>query len=124
MPGNQPGEETSGTFQINGDISGSNGINLIGADTLRLNGVNAYIGSTTLGSGNLFLGADDLIADTSTMIFSGGTLLSNGFSDTMGTLTLLDISAIDLGTGDSASSFYGQQCIELDCRHSSRHFEF
>lgn len=104
-------KDTTGTFQINGDVSGANGISLVGVGTLRLNGANTYSGATTLTSGTLLLGAADRIADTSAIVFNGGTLSTNGFSDAMGTLQLSADSAIDLGAGDSDLSFLDSSAI-------------
>lgn len=104
-------QRTSGTFRINGDIGGSNGINKIGAGTLLLNGVGSYTGATTLENGTLLLGAADRIADTSNFVFDGGTLATNGFAEAMGTLLLTDTSFIDLGAGDSDISFLDSSAL-------------
>ncbi len=104
-------KDTSGTFQINGDVSGANGISLVGVGTFRFNGVGSYTGDTTLGSGTLLLGAADRIADTSDFVFDGGTLATGGFSDAMGTLLLSDTSSIDLGSGASALSFLDSSAL-------------
>lgn len=72
---------------------------------------NTYTGSTTLSNGTLLLGASERIADSSNLIFNGGTLNTGGFSETMGTLLLSDTSSIDLGSGDSDLSFLDSSAL-------------
>jgi len=52
-----------------------------GAGTLTLSGANTYTGGTTLSAGTLQLGADNVIPNTGTFAFSGGTLDANNKSE-------------------------------------------
>ncbi len=98
-------DRTIGISRIDGVISGANGVDVVGRGTLILNGSNTYTGSTTLSNGTLLLGAAERIADSSSIIFNGGALATNGLSETMGTIQLSDDSTLDLGSGVSALSF-------------------
>jgi hypothetical protein len=51
------------------------------------------------------LGASNQIADTVNMTLAGGTFSANGFSETLGTLTLSADSTIDFGGGASTLDF-------------------
>lgn len=72
-----------------------------GAGTQTLSGANTYTGSTTVAAGTLSLGASNSLADVSNIILSGGTLATNSFADTVGTLSLLGNSTIDFTGGGS-----------------------
>ncbi len=84
-----PADETTGTSQ--------NSVIIDGSGTIKFSGDNTYTGSTTLNSGTLQLGDDDVIPDVSNIILNGGTLSTgnlNSYSDTLGTLTLSDNSKV------------------------------
>ena len=61
-----------------------------GTGTLTFSGANTYTGGTTLGTGTagtggtLKLGASDVIPNTGTFAFSGGTLSANDKTDVIG----------------------------------------
>ncbi len=72
---------------------------------LVLSGANLYSGPTTVMAGILELGASERLADSSRLVLDGGTFATRGFSETLGELSLLDDSVIDLGSGSSALVF-------------------
>jgi autotransporter-associated beta strand protein len=106
----------SGTLTISGNITGGNDLTVGGAGntiisgainttshtltkdgpgTLRLdNSGNDYTGGTTLSGGTLQLGANNVIPNTGTFAFSGGTLDANDKADTIGPLSLTANSSI------------------------------
>ncbi|WP_066403007.1 MBG domain-containing protein [Flavisolibacter tropicus] len=94
---------------ISSIISGGGfGITKMGAGTMVLSGANTYTGPTTITGGTLQLGAANKIADVSTLILNGGifkTGATTGFSETLGTLRLLENSTISLGTGSHTLTF-------------------
>jgi autotransporter-associated beta strand protein len=94
--------------------------------TLTLSGTNAFTGSTTVSEGTLVvsggltgtaglnvnagtlrLGASDVLKDAAPVTLGGGTFQPNGFSDTLGVLTLAANSTIDFGSGASSVIFAG-----------------
>ena len=82
-------------------ISGSGGLTQAGSGNLILAAGNTYTGATTVSAGTLSLGATNSLADTSNVILSGGTLATNSFADTVGTLSLLGNATIDFTSGGS-----------------------
>lgn len=80
-----------------GITSGAGGITMSGSYTLNVTGNNSYTGDTTVSAGTLALGNNNRIADTSSLVMSGGTFATGGFNETLGTLTVTANSVIDLG---------------------------
>jgi autotransporter-associated beta strand protein len=104
-----------------GVISGSGGFTKTGAGTQTLSGANTYTGTTTVAAGTLALLANSgaALANTSTLVLAsgatvslgaaqqinaaanltlaGGTLILNGFNQTLGTLDLNANAALNLG---------------------------
>lgn len=77
-----------------------------GSGKLTLSGANTYTGTTTINSGTLQLGASNVLADASAVALNGGTLAvsaTGGFSDTVGSLSVLSSSVIDMGTNAAGS---------------------
>ncbi len=74
-------------------------VNAGGTSMVTLTGANSYSGPTTVNSGSLVLGADNLIHDSSNLVLNGGTFNSGGFSEKMNQLSAsTTLSHIDLGT--------------------------
>jgi autotransporter-associated beta strand protein len=79
-----------------GIISGSGSLIKEGSDTLLLSAVNTFTGSTKVTSGSLLAGIDNALSTGSEFIFNGGTYSSGGFSNTLGKLSVLDDSKINI----------------------------
>jgi autotransporter-associated beta strand protein len=116
----------SGTVTLNGAISGAKSFTKDGSYTIVLNAANSYSGSTTISGGTLEVSAAGaLTSTTSISIGTGGTLLlsgstsadrigntvgislsggsinGNNMTETMGALTLVSSSSINLGSNAS-----------------------
>ena len=82
----------SGKTLISGGISNGNATTADfikdGSGTVTLSGSNTYTGATTINSGTLALGANDVISDSSNLIINGGTFDISSFSDTVGVITM------------------------------------
>jgi fibronectin-binding autotransporter adhesin len=92
-------------------IIGNNGastasLTKTGTGTWSLTGANTYTGNTTISAGTLKLGAAGVLPDTSPVVLSGGTLLTGGFTEIAGSLSLTASSTIDL-SGTSKLTFSG-----------------
>ena len=89
---------TNTGVRTTGVISGLGSLIKEGADTLKISTINTYTGFTKLTSGGFLLGANYVMPSTSTneFIFNGGYLISNGFTDTLGKLSILENSYISL----------------------------
>ncbi len=96
--------QTSGMNLFLGPISETtpgSGIILDGDATLRLNGNNTYTGGTQILRGTLQLGASERIPNSSPLTMAGGTFSTAGFSETLGSVSLTNSAAFDLGAGSS-----------------------
>lgn len=78
----------------------------------KTGGVAAVSGNVLLTGGTLRLDGANQIADAAAMTLSGGTFNANGFSDTLGTLTLDGTSALDFGAGASTLLFAGGSFVD------------
>lgn len=71
-----------------------------GTGSLTLNAANSYTGATVISAGNVALGESELINNAAMILFNGGKLISGGFSETFGPISILsEGSSIDLGGG-------------------------
>ncbi|MGI9177300.1 MAG: LamG-like jellyroll fold domain-containing protein, partial [Pirellulales bacterium] len=94
----------SGNGRIAGTVSNGSGTVAIiksSLGTWTLAGSNSYTGETRISAGTLALAAAHRIADASPLTLGGGTFATGGFSETVGTLSLLGNSTIDFGSGAS-----------------------
>ena len=85
--------------------TGTGSLTKEGSGTLTLSGANTYTGATTITSGTLVLGANQVIANTSNVVMNGGTLNTNGFTETAGQLILQDNATLALGSGAHTLTF-------------------
>ena len=94
---------------IYGSISGTGGVRKVGAGVLTLAGANSYGNSTIIESGALKLGAANVLPGTTVEIRrAAGTdtnpfLDLNGFSDTIGGITLGSATTSGTNTGQTVS---------------------
>ncbi|MFN5332621.1 MAG: beta strand repeat-containing protein, partial [Bacteroidota bacterium] len=96
----------SGDVVVSGTITtGTGSLTKEGSGTLTLSGTNTYTGATTITSGTLVLGASQVIANTSNVVMNGGTLNTNGFTETVGQLLLQNNSTLVLGSGVHTLTF-------------------
>jgi autotransporter-associated beta strand protein len=100
----------SGGITINSTISGV-GKNLTlqgtGTGSLTLAGSNTYTGTTTINSGTLRMGANDVFDGSSSILIAGGTLQTSTFNDTVNAFTIT--SGTLAGTGTLTAATYGLQ---------------
>jgi autotransporter-associated beta strand protein len=79
-----------------------------GNGTVTFVGVNTYTGATVLDGGLLQLGANNVISNSSNVIFDGGRLNTGGYSESVGSLSVLaESSSVTLGSGSHVLSFSG-----------------
>ena len=118
------GTNTSTAFS--GVISGAGAFTKVGTSTQTLSGNNSYTGATTVNGGTLLvtgslagttavtvansgsklqLGSDNRIKSTATLTISTGILDTQGYNQTLGSLTSTGASILDLGSGASVLNF-------------------
>ena len=100
----------SGGITINSTISGiGKNLTLQGTGTgfLTLAGSNTYTGTTTINSGTLRMGANDVFDGSSSILIAGGTLQTSTFNDTVNAFTIT--SGTLAGTGTLTASTYALQ---------------
>lgn len=82
------------------------GLTKSGGGTLTLTGASTFTGATTIAGGTLALsGGVNRLATATTLAFTGGTIATNGVSQTVTGLTVADAtSAAVVGTGTSSAT--------------------
>ncbi len=76
----------------------------LGTGTFMLKGANVWTGNTTLsGSGSLMIGANNSIPTTSSIIFNGGDLKPNGFTNSVVNIDIKNNSSITFDAAQSSS---------------------
>ncbi|MDA9555527.1 T9SS type A sorting domain-containing protein [Pelobium sp.] len=87
--------------------SGSTGVLVLG--NFNYTSTSTYEGPTTINGGTLALGHNEMIPNGSSMVFNGGTFKTSasgtGYTETVGTLQLLDNSTLTFGTGSHTLTF-------------------
>lgn len=97
---------------ISAGLGGTGGILKSTAGTVTLNGSASVSGAVRIDDGILRLGASDRLPAASPLVLDGGTLDSNGFSQTMATLDLDSATVIDFGAGASTLTFGDSDAID------------
>jgi autotransporter-associated beta strand protein len=95
--------DLSSTYTQSAAISGTGSLSQIGTGELDLNHANSYSGGTTLTHGSIKAGATGALGSGG-INFNGGTLKMNGYSATVGALTLSASSTLDLTGGSAGES--------------------
>ncbi len=85
--------------QVAGYVISGRNLTKTGSGTFQLKGTNTYTGLSTITTGILQLGANNVLADASTINFNGGTLNAY-YTETVGAITLSEYSGLNLGTGN------------------------
>jgi autotransporter-associated beta strand protein len=88
----------SGTFTINGVVSGPGGLTKSGAGTLSLTNINSYSGNTVVSAGKLSL-ANPGLADTADVSVSTGGILDLKFSGAADAIDSLFLNGISQPVG-------------------------
>jgi autotransporter-associated beta strand protein len=104
-------KSVNGTLTLTGDNTYSGSTSVTGG-TLLLTGSIGGSTSVQIAGGTLEIAAADRINDAANLTLNSGTLKTNGFGDTVGTLTLSGPSTFDLGSGASIFTF-GDSSFQL-----------
>jgi autotransporter-associated beta strand protein len=112
LTGNSGIGSAAGKLSLTGSpaiAASSFGVKIYGVvgSSVELVGEALYTGQTELVSGSLLLGADERIANASSVMFNGGDLSTAGYSETLGELSLYAASSISLGAGVHGLRFSG-----------------
>jgi len=89
---------TAGTSSFK-SASGLSSFTKSGAGPLTLTGSSTYTGTTNIAAGTLALGLSNALPTTSALTLSGGTLALNGFSQSLGLLSVTSSSIVSFGSG-------------------------
>ncbi len=94
----------AGSTVISGAITGTGGLTKDGTGTVTLSGANGYLGTTTISSGTLALGASERLANSNVISLGAlGTLDLAGFDETIASVS--GSGSVDFGSaGTSALS--------------------
>ena len=79
------------------------GGNLIkdGLGSLALNGLNTYSGTSTINTGTLQLGINNSLPTATTLKLNGGTLNTNGFNQTIASLSIIENASINFSNANA-----------------------
>jgi len=72
---------------------------------LRLSGTNGWLGTTTIAGGTLQLGSATTIPNGSLLVLNNATLNDGGFSEIIGSISLVENSTIILGNSNHSLTF-------------------
>lgn len=89
------------------DGANNSGLTKAGAGKLVVSGAVSLSGTLDVQGGTLELGASNIIANTTDIQLSGGTLSTGGFAETVNNLTLSENSTIDLVNSTNGITFAG-----------------
>ena len=89
---------TAGTSSFR-SASGLSSFTKSGAGTLTLTGASTYTGPTIIAAGTLALGLSNALPTSGALTLSGGTFALNGFSQSLGLLSLTSNSSVSFGSG-------------------------
>jgi hypothetical protein len=79
-----------------------------------MSGANSYDGTTTVNGGTLSLGADNVFADSSSLVIDGGTFDIGTYSDTLGSVTLQSGNLSGTGSLVVDSLVFGPGISDID----------
>lgn len=106
---------SGGTVDFTGAISGTGGITKTSTGTVKLSNTNnSYSGNTIINSGTLILGTSEVISNSSNLVLNGGILSTGsgiGYSETLGSLQLLNNATIALGSGSHNLTFTNSNAV-------------
>ena len=88
-----PVSDLTNQGQISGTIKVAS-FEKLGTGIFQLKGANIWTGNTSI-TGSLILGADNSIPSISAVIFNGGSLIPNGFNNTLNSIRVTSDSYID-----------------------------
>ncbi|AHF94872.1 hypothetical protein OPIT5_29180 [Opitutaceae bacterium TAV5] len=111
----------SSSFEWEGEITGGGSLVKTNSGIFTLTGEAGYTGSTTVNEGTFRLGANHRFTHASNVVLGGGTFDFNGFSETLGTLSLTSGSFILLGSAgtnqivfaDSSALDWGDYALSI-----------
>ncbi len=90
---------------VSAALAGAVGLMKTTGSTVTLSGANTYTNLTTVGAGTLALGASGTINAGNNLLLTGGALDLNGFSQTLGTVTLASGTITGSGTLTGTGAF-------------------
>ncbi len=114
LTGNNGTFDTNGfNSTLSGVISGSGGLNKNGSGILTLSGSDTYTGFTNINAGTLFMGAANVLSNSTTVSLASGTVLDLGSNNqSIGSLTgsggvSLGSASLTAGTNNQTTAYSG-----------------